>query len=300
MVVDPVARLTDGESVRIARDVLCAGAPGAKVCLPEDQEETARVLARRGGRRPVLVGNDRALLRAVEFLRGDGGEGDGDGAGGREAGAGALGVVPVGAAPTVALAHALGVPADTVSAARAVLGGAERRLDLLVDDAGAVVLGGLHIPAAPSVPAEGDDGRRPWRRVCRSLVRTVLPPGPRGGLLTEPADGPGPAAQPLRVEADGRVLAEPGLPVTEVSVRTRGTCGFSGPEPVGPGFAEVTVRTEDDGADAEAAAVVRAREVVVSGAAFRYRADARVDGPVLSRTWTVVPEGWRLVLPKAG
>ncbi|GAA2084173.1 diacylglycerol kinase family protein [Streptomyces albiaxialis] len=301
MVVDPVARLTDGESVRIARDVLCAGAPGVKVCLPEDPEETARALARRGSRRPVLVGNDRALLRAVQFLHRDRGLPEA-----------ALAVVPVGAAPTVALTRGLGVPADAVSAARAVLGGGERRLDLLVDDDGGVVLGGLHIPASPGagrrgVPPARDagahgDGRSPWRRVCRSFARTVLPQGMRGGedrpgeLLTEPAEREQ-VAQALRVEADGRVLADLDLPVTEVSVRTA----------AGPGLAEVTVRAgagAGSGAGSGAGApdgpvVERARVVTVSGTAFRYRADARVGGPVRTRTWTVVPEGWRLVLPGA-
>ncbi|NEC47052.1 diacylglycerol kinase, partial [Actinospica acidiphila] len=56
VVIDPVARRADGESVRIARDVLRAGAAGAKVCLPDGPEEFARALARRGSRRPVVVG----------------------------------------------------------------------------------------------------------------------------------------------------------------------------------------------------------------------------------------------------
>lgn len=34
VVIDPVARRTDGESVRIAKDVLSAGAH-AKICLPD-------------------------------------------------------------------------------------------------------------------------------------------------------------------------------------------------------------------------------------------------------------------------
>ena len=44
VVIDPVARRTDGESVRIARDVLSAGAT-TKVCLPDGPEEFARVAA---------------------------------------------------------------------------------------------------------------------------------------------------------------------------------------------------------------------------------------------------------------
>ena len=47
VVIDPVARRMDGESVRIAQDVLSAGA-GVKVCLPDGPEEFAKALARRG------------------------------------------------------------------------------------------------------------------------------------------------------------------------------------------------------------------------------------------------------------
>lgn len=327
VVIDPVARLTDGESVRIARDVLCAGTPGVKVCLPDDPDETARALARRGSRRPVLVGNDRALTRVVGLLHREGAL--------HEA---ALSVVPVGNGPSVALARALGVPLDTVAAARAVLSGAEHGLDLLVDDGGEVVLGGLRVPAGsgpgngpwpvgetpsppgPRVPRQGTgpeaaerNGRTegsPLRRACRSVVRTVLPQGLRAERETAPegapavrrgALGPGVAphagtpqapppapSQRLRVEADGKLLADLDEPVGEVSVRTTHDGGL----------AEVTVRPVTDPSPVRA----MARAVTVSGGPdFRYRTDtARVGGPVASRTWTVLPRAWRLVLPADG
>lgn len=132
VVIDPVARWTDGESVRIAKDVLSAGAT-TKVCLPEGPEEFARALARRGSRRPVVVGDDRALLRAVSLLHRQ-----------RELAGCGVSLVPVGG--VLSLARALGVPVGAVAAARAVLDGVERRLDLLVDESDGVVLGALRIP----------------------------------------------------------------------------------------------------------------------------------------------------------
>ncbi|TJZ42267.1 hypothetical protein FCH28_35225 [Streptomyces piniterrae] len=134
VVIDPVARSTDGESVRIAKDVLCAGA-GAKICLPEGPEEFARALSRRGQRRPVVIGDDRALLRAVSLLHKE-----------RELARVPVSMVPVGAPGSVALSGALGVPTDTVAAARTVLDGGERSMDLLTDDSDGIVLGGLRIP----------------------------------------------------------------------------------------------------------------------------------------------------------
>ncbi|MFD8984964.1 diacylglycerol kinase [Streptomyces sp. NPDC059564] len=205
VLVDPVARRLDGESVRIAKDVLSAGA-AAKICLPDSQEEFARALARRGHRRPVIVGDDRALVRAVTLLH-------------RERGPveRAVSLVPVGPAGSLALARSLGVPLSAVLAARAALDGVSRPRDLLVDDSDGVVLGGLRIAGAPAGAAARRGGG------YRSLLRTLLP-GPAGAA----------APHRLRVEVrvDGVVLADVDQPVEDVSVRT----GEAG------GPAEVVVR----------------------------------------------------------
>ncbi|MEU7578613.1 diacylglycerol kinase family protein [Streptomyces sp. NPDC041068] len=273
VVIDPVARRADGESVRIAKDVLGAGA-AVRICLPEGPEDFTRALARRGARRLVVVGDDRALLRAVGALHRE-----------RDLGGSALSVVPVGGAQS--LARALGVPSGAVAAARAVLEGAERRLDLLVDDSDGVVLGDLRIPPVPggdagveASAAGGGDGHA-WLRTCQSFVRT---------LATRPsrvAAAPGPAPARLRVEADGVTLVDLDQPVQGVRV----TAGDGG------GLAQVEVRPTSVGAEA-APLRVRARTVTVSGADFRYRADAVVGGPVRTRTWTVRPRAWGLTLPR--
>ncbi|MFD5749969.1 diacylglycerol kinase [Streptomyces sp. NPDC127033] len=272
VVIDPMAGRTDGESVRIARDVLSGGA-AVKLCFPEGPDELARALARRGSRRPVLVGDDRALLRMVSLLHRE-----------RELTAGALSLVPVGA--SVELARSLGVPIGAVAAARAVLDGAVRRLDLLVDDSDGVVLGDLRIPALPALPGRTGAGgdREPgggpgvppavasvWH-TCRSLVRTLVRPVPHALAVH---------THRLRVEADGVVLSDLDEPVEAVTVRSRG------------GRAEVVIRTQGAAEPVRASAL----SVTVSGADFRYRADARVAGPVRTRTWTLRPGAWGLTLP---
>ncbi|MFC5214437.1 diacylglycerol kinase family protein [Streptomyces coerulescens] len=270
VVIDPIARRTDGESVRIAKDVLSAGAV-TKVCLPEGPDEFARALARRGARRPVVVGDDGALTRAVALLHRQ-----------RQLAECALSVVPVGGA--LSLAGSLGVPTGAVAAARAVLDGVERRLDLLVDDSDGVVLGGLRIPpirdpAAPDgATAVGPGTARPWLRTYHSLVRTLVPP-----RSASPAASPGPSR--LRVEVDGATLVDLDQPVEGVSV----TPGIAG-------VAEVEVRPASVGAEASALRA-EGRTVTVSGAHFRYRADTAVSGPVRRRTWTVREGALRLVLP---
>ncbi|MFR9676353.1 hypothetical protein [Streptomyces sp. TR06-5] len=306
VVIDPVARATDGESVRITRDVLCAGARDAKVCVPDGPAEMARFLARRGGRRPVVVGDDRALLRAVQVLHRE-----------RELARCALSVVPVGAASATALTRSLGVPGDAVEASRAVLGGTDRAMDLLVDDSGGVVLGALSVPARSAPEGVAREGRVPEQREAPEDSGSGVPPA------ADPAEGGGPgaeripalrgyrslvrslAARPLpvlgalaggvaavgggagavhrlRVEADGTVLADLDRPVAGVSVA-----------PGGNGTALVTVRRRMS-SDAVCA---RARSVTVSGPDFRYRADAVVGGPVRVRTWTALGTAWWLRLP---
>ncbi|MEV5534362.1 diacylglycerol kinase [Streptomyces prunicolor] len=292
IVIDPAARRTDAESVRIAKDVLSAGA-ATKVCLPEGPEEFARVLARRGSRRPVVVGDDRALMRAVSLLHRQ-----------RELAGCALSMVPVGGG--LSLAGALGVPTGAVAAARAVLDGVVRRMDLLVDDSDGVVLGALRIPSLPPMrgapPVDQEDavtassssgassgfgsgsGSVPasWLRTCQSLVRTLVPVRPS----REPLAGVTRLAPArLRVEVDGVTLVDLDQPVEGISV----TPGASG-------FAEVEVRPVSVGAEASPL-YARGRTVTVSGADFRYRADAVVSGPVRTRTWVVREGAWGLTLP---
>jgi Diacylglycerol kinase catalytic domain len=263
VVIDPAARATDGESVRIAKDVLCAGAASVKIVLPESVAEAERALAHRGRRHPVLLGDDAALLRMVGALRRE-----------RTLHEAPVSMVPIG--PRSTLARALGVPSQVPAAARAVLDGVERELDLLVDESGGFVLGTLSIPCGTPVAHTAAHWWTPVEKTARSLVRTLTSPIPVNGNAP-------PRLQRLRVEADGVLLADLDEPVHEVSVR-------SAPA----GFAEVFVRRTPGSAQTSA----RARTITVSGRDFRYRADSAITGPVRTRTWTVEESAWRLTVPR--
>ncbi|MFI2608129.1 diacylglycerol kinase [Kitasatospora sp. NPDC018619] len=265
LLLDPVARQTDGESVRIAKDVLCGGAD-VKVALPETPSELDRVLSHRGRRRPVVIGSDLALQRVLQALHRQ-----------RELGDEAVGMVPVGRSEELLAARALGVPGEPVRAARAVLSGAPRRLDLLVDDGGGVALGGVRIT--------GGAARRPLGRSggWRSLWAKLAAAEQANALTPDGADH----GSRVRVEADGRLLADVHRPVRLVQVRLP-TGGSDG-----TGEMEVVV--------AAAGALVRARAASVSvvGRGFGYEADGHPVGPVRARTWTVHPGAWGLLLPAA-
>lgn len=278
VLVDPAARRVDGESVRIARDVLGAGAH-TKVCLPEGPEEFAHALHRRGARQPVVVGDDRALLRAVSVLHRD-----------RTLGSCVVSLVPVGSGG-LDLAHSLGVPTSTVAAARAVLDGSPSPRDLLVDDSDGVVLGRLLVPAPPRDTGHAHAAH--WLRTCQSLVRTLAARPAVSGH--HPGHGPEAGPYRLRVEADGKILADLDEPVDAVTI-TPSVAGLADVEIHRPG---ATTGTEPRGAESGAAAVpaARARRVTVSGPDFHYRADTLTSGPVRHRTWAVRKAAWTLMLP---
>jgi hypothetical protein len=240
----------------------------------------------------VIIGDDGALLRTVGILHRE-----------RALDDSALSLIPVGQRTSTVLARELGVPCSAVAAARAALDGVERTLDLLLDDDGGIVLGALRIPGgAAAVPDDREGGARSGNRLgrgARSLVRTLTAPLPSLPGFRMPnalcghsgpgdADGPA-AAHPLRVEADGVLLADTNRPVREVSVRTVPAVRL--PD---DGFAEVVVR---HGPRDSGPLRVRARAVTVSGPAFRYRDDTALSSPVLRRTWTVQPGAWRLAVP---
>ncbi len=167
VLLDPSAREADGESVRIAKDVLCGGAD-VKVALPESPSELDRVLAHRGRRRAVVIGSDQALQRVLQALHRQ-----------RELDADPVGLVPVGGPVATATARLLGVPAEPVAAARAVLAGTARRLDLLLDDGGGVVLAEVRFTGPGRPGRGGPHGRRAGRAAGVRYGRNWLRPSRR-------------------------------------------------------------------------------------------------------------------------
>lgn len=226
LLLDPAARQTDGESVRIAKDVLCGGAD-VKVAYPESPSELDRVLSHRGRRRPVVIGSDLALQRVLQALYRQ-----------RELGADPVGMVPVGRPDELLAARALGVPVEPVPAARAVLSGVARKLDLLVDDGGGVALGGVRISGsgARRVVGRTSGWRSLWAKLAAAEQGTVL------GSDAAPGVGAGRAEHSarLRVEADGKLLADVHRPVRVVQVTL--PAGETPGGAAGDGVMEIVVR----------------------------------------------------------
>ncbi|WP_436785977.1 diacylglycerol kinase family protein [Yinghuangia sp. YIM S10712] len=328
VITDPAARSVDGESVRVALDVLRAAAP-AKTVVPADAAELERALVRRGRRRVVVVAGDGGVHSVVRLLERHG-----------ELAYTPLGVVPVAAhagSPN-GLAKALGLPAEPAKAARVALGDHDRALDLLVDDLGGVALRSVRIgngvrairPASLAGPAARKTLRHIWDRAAHTVSSAV-----------------GPAGHRLRVEADGEVIADtdrplfsvhvgcddcdnrpvettpsvdlPSATVQERSVNIAGAeAGATRTQPapaIGTASVMVTgypavsrfglpaqtrgaARPHEDCSTPGPLVEIRAREITVCGHDFTYEADAMTTGPVRLRTWTVRAGGWRLYVPE--
>ncbi len=209
-----------------------------------------------------------------------------------------LGLVPLGTGND--LARTLGIPLDPAEAARALLAGRPRALDLLVDDHGGVVVNAVHvgIGAEAAEKASGLKDRLGAAAYAVGSVAAGVRPG--GWSLHVAVDG-----RPVQVDGDvlmvgianGRTIgggaelapdAEPDDGEVDVVVATS----------TGPlarlGFA-VSLR-EGEHVERDDVLVLRGRSVHVTGEAFPVNADGELTGPVSARTWTVRPGAWSLLV----
>lgn len=299
----PVLAITNAEAggasasvVRSALDALRARRD-VRVEATESPDDLDRVLAGLGERLPVVVGGDGSVHAVVAGLWRRRRPGDLH----RGVDSTAVGVIPLGTGND--LARALGLPLDPLEAAGVVLDGRERPLDLLVDDAGDVVVNAVHA----GVGAEAARLAESWKRRLHKAAY------PAGAVVA----GVRARGWRLRVEVDGDVLAEGTARVLMVGVGNGTSIG---------GGSELTPEAapDDGAADVVVSAAVgplarvgfavrmpsgrhlqrpdvvlgRGRVVTVTGQPFRLNADGEIGDPVTARTWTVHRHAWRAIVPR--
>jgi YegS/Rv2252/BmrU family lipid kinase len=254
-----------------------------------EPDDLDRVLDRAGDRTLVVVGGDGSVHTAVATLHRRG-ELSADRP---------LGLVPLGTGND--LARTLGIPLEPASAARALLSGRPRRLDLVLDDDGGVVVNAVHL----GVGAEAAERAGAFKDRLGRAAYAV------GGVLA----GATATGWDLEVEVDGETVHtdDPVLMVGVANGRTIGGGSELAPdaEP-DDGLLDVVIATstgplarlgfgvamrEGEHVDREDVRVVRGRTVRVSGDAFPVNSDGELAGPVRSRTWTVRPAAWSLLVP---
>ena len=287
VVTNAAAGSTDDERVDAALAVLRAAAD-VRVDTCADPGDLDRLLDGLGDRTLVLAGGDGSVHTAVASLRRRG-ELSPDRP---------LGLVPLGTGND--LARTLGIPLDPAGAARALLTGRPRPLDLLVDDTGGVVVNAVHL----GVGAEAAEKAGALKERLGKAAYAV------GSVLA----GAGSTGWDLRVEVDGEPLHtdEPVLMVGVANGRTIGGGAELAPDAApDDGLLDVVVATstgplarlgfgvalrEGGHVEREDVVAIRGRTVTVTGEPFPLNADGELDGPVDRRTWTVQPGAWAVLV----
>lgn len=287
VVTNAAAGSTDDERVDAALAVLREAAD-VRVDTCADAGDLDRLLGGLGDRTLVLAGGDGSVHTAVATLHRRG-ELSPDRP---------LALLPLGTGND--LARTLGIPLDPAEAARALLTGRRRPLDLLVDDTGGVVVNAVHM----GIGAEAAEKAGALKERLGKAAYAV------GSVLA----GAGSTGWDLRVDVDGEPLHtdEPVLMVGVANGRTIGGGAELAPDAVpDDGLLDVVVATstgplarlgfgvalrEGGHVEREDVVAVRARTVTVTGEPFPLNADGELDGPVDRRTWTVRPGAWAVLV----
>jgi len=288
LVASAKAGSTDAEAVEAARAVLAQAGP-VELVETATPEELDAALDRLDGRTLVVAGGDGSLHLVVRRLRAR-----------NELPDVRLGLVPLGTGND--LARVLDLPLDPTEAAGIVLRCTPRPLDLIVDDAGGVVINAVHVGVGADAAAHAG-------RLKPRLGPLAYPVGAVAAGLRS-------TGWKLRVEVDGRVLADGRKRSLMVGIGNGR--GIGGGTPLLPhaepddGLLDVMVSaasgpvarvrygaalTAGKHLQDKAVRYARGTTVVVSGEPVGVNADGELGDDVRSRRWTVEPSAWSLVRP---
>jgi diacylglycerol kinase family enzyme len=274
------------DRVEAALAVLRAADPDVEVVATGTPAECEAAVARLGERRVVVCGGDGSVHTAVAALHR----------------AGALdrpvGLIPLGTGND--LARAIGLPLDPAAAARVVLDGRPRTLDLLVDDTGGVVVNAVHLGVGAEAARQAASLKPHLGRVAYLVGGVSAGLATPGWTLTVRVDGD--ALVSGRVLQVGIGLGRSvggGSPLTPHSVLDDQQADVVVSQAVGflarLGYGLRLRRgSHVDRPDVRTA---RGATVEAEGDPFHYNADGEIHGPVPRRAWTIDPRGWQLITP---
>ena len=293
--VEPLLLITNAEAGSNDEEKL-AGAlailratTDVEVAATSDQGELDGVLHRRGGRTVVVAGGDGSLHAVVAALHRR-----------HELEGTVIGLVPLGTGND--FARGAGIPLDPEQAARVIVTGTVRPVDLIVDCLGEVVVNNVHVGVGATASHNAQNLKKVLGRfgyVLGAVKAAVRPPFVR-----------------LRIEVDGHIVADFAHPILMVAIGNGSRVG---------GGAEITPDADpkDGKLDvmvsfstslwAKAGYAVRfrrgshherddvlyiaAERVSVSGQDFYCSADGELYGPERNRTWHIEPAAFSMPLP---
>ena len=278
----------DQESVEAALAVLRESAT-VEVRATSGPDELDEAVAALDGRVLVVAGGDGSVHAVVAALHRAG-----------QVEQVTLGLIPLGTGNDFARGEQ--IPLEPDEAARVVLSGTVRSVDLMVDDRDEVVVNNVRM----GMGADASRRAASWKK---RLGRVGYALGAASAVLR-------PKLLPLRIEVDGELVAGPSGPVLDLSIGNGPTVGgglavhpTADPESrqLDVVIALATGRRARIG---YALYLARARhlecdnvrhrtatEVRVSGATFHATADGEQLDPANERTWRIQPAALRMLLP---
>ena len=270
-----------------------------EVTATSNPGELDGVLHRAGSRVIVVAGGDGSLHAVVAALHRR-----------HDLSKAVLGLLPLGTGND--FARAMGIPLDTEKAARVLVDGQVRPVDLVVDELGNVVVNNVHVGAGAQASRRGQRWKERLGKIGYGRMNLGRAGYPIGALLA--------AVRPpylrLRVEVDGDVVVDLDQPVLMVAIGNGPTVGGGAqlaPEAdpqdgkvdvmisraIGPlaRLAYAAHLTRGRHHERDDVIYVRGERVSISGDEFYCAADGEISGPERNRTWHVEPGAYSMVLP---
>ena len=295
------AGTADQDTLEVALAVL-RDRTSVEVASTSDPGELDGVLQRAGSRRIVVAGGDGSLHAVMSALYRR-----------HELGERIVGLLPLGTGND--FARGVGISLEMEEAARIVIEGEVRPMDLILDEVGEIVVNNVHVGAGAEASRKGHG----WKTRLGSIGVGKLNLGKLGYPIGAIQSAFNHAELHLRVEVDGHVVNDLDRPVLMVAVGNGAHIGggtevtpLADPEDgqvdvmvsraTGPlAKLSYTMKMAREGSHLERPDVdyYRGTTVSVSGEEFYCSADGEIYGPERQRTWHVERGAYRMVLPNA-
>lgn len=298
VITNATAGTNDDEALDLAVGILSEQA-SVEVARTSDAGELDSVLQRAGSRTIVVAGGDGSLHAVVAALHKR-----------NELADSTLALLPMGTGND--FARAMDIPLDIEEAARLVLSGEVREVDVITDDTGRVVVNNVHVGASAQASRRGAR----WKKRLGSIGIGKVNLGKLGYPIGTVQAAFLPPQVRLRVEIDGEQVNGLDRPLLMVAVGN-GTSVGGGTEltpdadpedgkvdvmisrAVGPiaklgyvvDLARKVHRERDD------VVYLRGKSVTISGEEFYLSADGEIEGPERSRTWHLQRAAYSMILP---